>query len=84
MICENSSLKIIEELHNSGFNLKVHDPVCIENAKDMVHKDIKLCSDLIEAVEDSDGIVLVTEWNDYRALNFIELGKIMNKKYFLT
>lgn len=77
---ESPSLKIIEELHNSGFNLKVHDPVCIENAKDMVHKDIKLCSDLIEAVEDSDGIVLVTEWNDYRALNFIELGKIMNKK----
>ena len=77
---DSPSLKIIEELHSRGFNIKAHDPICLENAKDKVHKDIKLCNNLSEAAEGSDGIVLVTEWNDYRALNFFELGKIMNKK----
>ena len=77
---ESPSLKIIEELHSRGFNLKVHDPICLENAKDKLQKDVKLSNDLNEAAKGSDGIVLVTEWNDYRALNFLELGKIMNKK----
>ncbi|MEJ2636290.1 MAG: UDP binding domain-containing protein [Calditrichia bacterium] len=42
-------------------------------------KVITLCEDNYEALQGSDGLILVTEWLEYREPDFEEMKKIMNK-----
>ena len=48
-----------------------HDPVALENAR-RLYPDlgVRYCSQVEEALEDADAIVLVTEWPQYRELDW--------------
>jgi UDPglucose 6-dehydrogenase len=79
-IREASSLVIIQKLLEHGATVKVHDPVALEEVKVLFKNQIVYCNTLKESVEDSSGILLITEWDDYRNVPFIELGKFMKEK----
>ena len=51
--------------------MRVHDPVALENAR-RLYPDlgVRYCAQVDEALEDADAIVLVTEWQQYRALDW--------------
>jgi UDPglucose 6-dehydrogenase len=70
------SLAIIEELQKAGATVRSHDPVGMENAKGMV-KDVTFTADAYECAKGVDALVLVTEWDEFRALDFDELKKVM-------
>lgn len=44
---------------------------------------ISYVADSYEAAQDADAIILMTEWNQYRALDLEKLGKIMKNKVFI-
>jgi len=68
---EAPSLAIINELHKRGAKIKAHDPVSLYEARRLgLDKLVELYEDNYDALENSDGLILVTEWLDYREPDF--------------
>jgi UDPglucose 6-dehydrogenase len=78
-IRESPALVIIPLLQEHGARIAAYDPVAIENAK-LVLEDVHWCSDEYEAADGADALVIVTEWNEFRGLNFQRLGEVMKSK----
>jgi UDPglucose 6-dehydrogenase len=65
------ALDIARLLMQRGANVRAHDPVALENARRLYPDlDVRYCSQVEEALEDTDAIVLVTEWPMYRDLDW--------------
>lgn len=77
---EAPSLRIIKELLDSGVEIKAYDPVAMEEGKRILGDNITFCEDKYEAMIDSDGLVVVTEWPEFRVLNYNVLNKLMREK----
>ena len=69
---EAASITIINGLQAEGAKIKAFDPVATEESKKIL-KDIKYCDDAYAVAKDSDALVIITEWNEFRQL---DLGKI--------
>lgn len=77
-----ASLEIVRLLQERGCRLKVHDPAAMDNFK-MFQPDLGYCKSAYEACEGADLCILVTEWNEYRRLDFERLAATMAGKVFL-
>lgn len=77
---EAPSLRIIEELLKEGVEIKAYDPVAIEEAKRRLGDQVEYCDDKYEALIDADALVVVTEWPEFRVLNYRMLEKLMVEK----
>lgn len=81
---EAPSLSLIETLLAQGARLRVFDPVAIVNAKKLLKgkRDIIFCQDEYEAVTGASAIVLVTEWKQFRYVDFDRIGTLVEEKVF--
>ncbi|MEI6242518.1 MAG: UDP-glucose/GDP-mannose dehydrogenase family protein [Chlamydiota bacterium] len=72
---EAPSLTLIEQLQKEGAILRLYDPVSMENAMMLLkdHKNLVFCQDEFHAAEGVDAIALLTEWKQFRLVNFQEL-----------
>ena len=77
---EAPSLRIIEELIKEGVEIRAYDPVAIEEAKGYLGDTIEYCEDKYEALIDTDGLIVITEWPEFRVLNYRMLEKLMSEK----
>lgn len=75
-IREAPALVIIEELQKAGAKLAAHDPVAMDNARQVL-KDVEWCDNPYAVAKGADALVLVTEWNEYRALQLDDLEATM-------
>jgi len=73
------SLAIVQSLLDAGATVRAHDPEGMEIAKSMM-PDVIYCGDAYEAAEGADAVVIVTEWDIYRALDLGRLAGTMNGK----
>jgi len=78
-IREAPSLQLIEELLEKGALLRLYDPAAIQNTKKQFkdHPRIHFCKDEYEAASGAHAIALVTEWKQFRFVNFHEIQKNM-------
>lgn len=75
---EAPSRVIIAELHKLGASIKAHDPVAMDEARRLkIDSMATLCDDNYEALQDSDGLILVTEWLEYREPDFERIKSLM-------
>ncbi len=79
-IREAPSLTIIQELLSKGAKLVVYDPIAVDEIKAIFCDKIAYASSIEESVKESDAILLLTEWDEFRNVNFVELGKVMKSK----
>lgn len=81
---EAASLILIEQLLEEGADLRLFDPAAMSNAKAMlgVQPGINWCENEIEVAEGADALVLMTEWKQFRFLDFPELLARMRGKAF--
>ena len=70
------SLAIVQSLLDAGASVRAHDPEGMEIAKGMM-PDIAYCRDAYEAAAGADAVVIVTEWDIYRALDLKRLAGTM-------
>ena len=77
---EAPSLRIIDELIKEGVEIRAYDPVAKEEARRILGDKIEYCDDKYEAMIDTDGLVVVTEWPEFRVLNYKVLEKLMLEK----
>jgi UDPglucose 6-dehydrogenase len=61
------SIYIIEELVKRGAVVKASDPIAISNAKKIIKGDVQYFEDHLLTLKDSDALLLITEWNEYRS-----------------
>jgi len=77
---EASSRVIIQELHQLGVNIQAHDPAAMNEARRLkLDEIITLYDDNYEALKGSDGLILVTEWLEYREPDFEKMKALMKK-----
>ncbi len=74
---ESPTLAIIPILQEAGVTVRAHDPEGMEQAKPQLD-DVVWCSDAYDAAKGADALALVTEWNEYRALDMNRLHEAMN------
>jgi len=81
---EASSLVLIQDLLSHGCKLRLYDPVAMENAKKLLtdHSTLTWCQDEQEVATGADALVLVTEWKQFRFLDFATLLSVMNGNVF--
>jgi len=78
---EASSRVLIKSLIDAGAMVQAYDPVATEEAKH-VFKDmanITFCSSAIEACENADALVVVTEWSEFRNPDFDVITKSLKE-----
>ena len=73
---DSPSLDIIPILKEKGFDISVFDPVAMDEAKKLL-KNIEFSNSIDECLQDSDGLVILTEWNEFRGLSATRLKKAM-------
>ena len=78
---EASSIPMIKYLNKNNSKIRYHDPSGEKNEFKKL-KNVKYYKDIPSACINSDLIVLHTEWNDFRLLNFKKLVKKSNFKIF--
>lgn len=75
-IRESPALEIIKMLLEKDAIIKCFDPMAMENTKKIL-PEIVYCSDEYEAVQNSDALVILTEWNQFRNLNLLKINKLL-------
>ena len=63
-------------LREAGAVIRAYDPAGMEEAKALL-KNVNWCEDTYEALDGADALVIVTEWNEFRSLNFDRIKKIL-------
>jgi len=82
---EAASLTLIAQLLQAGASVRLFDPVAMDNAKKLLpdSENIVWCEDELEASYGADALVLVTEWKQFRFLDFAAiLPKMKGRAFF--
>jgi UDPglucose 6-dehydrogenase len=77
---EAPSLVIIQKLIESEVQVKAYDPVAMPECKRKIGDVIEYVKDPNEALIDANALVLVTEWNEFRNLNYKVIERLMRNK----
>ena len=70
------SIAIAQALTDAGVNVRAYDPEGMEPAQRMM-PELTYCKDAYEAADGADAVVIVTEWDAFRALDLSKLKAIM-------
>ena len=73
---DSPAIAIVQTLRDAGAHIIGYDPEGMENAKKIID-GIDYASDPYEAANEADALVIVTEWNEFRALDFRRLKSAM-------
>jgi UDPglucose 6-dehydrogenase len=77
---ESPSLVIIEQLISAGAKIRAYDPVGIKEAQKILGDKIMYGNDMYDVLIDANGLILATEWSEFRVPNFKVLTRIMKDK----
>lgn len=77
---EAPSIVIINQLMEAGAKVKAFDPVAMEEAHRDLGDSITYAKDEYEAIVDTDALLLVTEWPEFRIPNFSVVSKLLKNK----
>ena len=67
---------IVSGLQSAGAVIKAFDPVGMDEAKILLD-NIYWCQNAYEAIEEADALVIITEWNEFRQLDFKRVINLM-------
>ena len=73
---EAPSIALITALQDMGARIRAYDPVGMEQAKQVL-ADVTYCRDPYDCVEEADAVVIVTEWEQFRALDLQRVRDLM-------
>jgi len=80
---EAPSLRIVARLSAEGARIKAFDPIAMDNFGRTSDAKVEFCKNAYDAAEDCDAVVLVTEWNEFRELDFARMKRLMKGNVFI-
>ena len=73
---EAPSVDIIAYLEEKGAHVKAYDPVAIERASELM-PTVTFCATAYDAAKEADALLIVTEWNEFKQLDWSRLREFM-------
>jgi UDPglucose 6-dehydrogenase len=73
---EAPAIDIVAGLEGRGASVRAFDPVAMEAARKTM-PNVTMCDDAYEACEEADVVVLMTEWNQFRMLDFERMKSVL-------
>lgn len=77
------SLIVIQKLIEAGATVKAYDPVAMNEAKHMLGDKIMYAEDKFDALLNADALIVVTEWPEFKFLNYDQISQLMNNNLIL-
>jgi UDPglucose 6-dehydrogenase len=74
---EAPAIHLIDLFVRAGATVNAHDPIAIEGARAEAGDEITYCAQMYEAINESDVLLLATEWNEYKNIDFRMVRKLM-------
>ena len=75
---ESPSIPLITALQDMGAKVRAYDPTGMEHARPLL-ANVAFCKDAYDCAADASALVIVTEWEQFRALDFARLKKVMQR-----
>lgn len=72
------AIDVIEHLQAEGAAIKAFDPQAMSEAKHLLPK-VKLCKDPYEVAKGADCLAVLTEWNEFKELDFKRIKKLLRQ-----
>lgn len=76
---EAKSIEVIGRVLGLGARVRAYDPVAVANARKVLPEAVSYCDSPYEAAAGADGLVLVTEWNEFKFLNLERVRGLMRR-----
>ncbi|TCN30855.1 UDP-glucose 6-dehydrogenase [Sinorhizobium americanum] len=74
---DSPAIAIVQTLQDAGAQVTGYDPEGMENARKII-EGLDYATDPYDAAAEADALVIVTEWNEFRALDFKRLKRTMS------
>ena len=74
---ESPAITIINKLLADDALIKAYDPQAMKEAEKVFGKTISYCVDPYTAAEGAEALVIITDWEEFRSLDFPQLRKVM-------
>lgn len=79
---EAPSISIMNSLVNLGAKIKAYDPI-VKSRPDTLSEKVEMVEDMYSAIDNSDLVILATEWNEFKKLDFIKVKSMMSHNIFI-
>ena len=70
------SIAIVQTLRDAGATIKAYDPEAMEQAR-LIELDVTFCDDAYSCIDGADALVIVTEWEAFRALDLARVKSLL-------
>lgn len=74
---EAPSLVLIEMMRRAGMQVRVYDPVAMDECRRRLGDKVQYCSDIYDAARGADAVLLVTEWKEFRVPGWARIKALM-------
>jgi UDPglucose 6-dehydrogenase len=79
---EAPSISIMNSLVNLGAKIKAYDPI-VKSRPAALSEKVEMVEDMYSAIDNSDLVILATEWNEFKKLDFIKVKSMMSHNIFI-
>ena len=78
---EAPAIDVVAALRSRGAKVRVFDPVAMDQARKLIPEgvDCRYCESALQAIDGADGLVLLTEWNEFRNPDWSEIKKLLRQ-----
>ncbi|MBR3501791.1 MAG: UDP-glucose/GDP-mannose dehydrogenase family protein [Alphaproteobacteria bacterium] len=79
--CRTSpAINIVKEMLKHNRNITVYDPKAIASAQTLLGNEVTYAENAYQAVEKADVVAILTEWDDFKLLNWEKIANLMNQR----
>jgi UDPglucose 6-dehydrogenase len=76
IIEESQSIMLAKSLFTAGYQVALHDPSALDVSRDLLGKNVVCCADPYECVADASAIALLTDWPEFRTLDWKRIAML--------
>lgn len=73
------AIDIVKRLLKEKAKVKVFDPKAMEKAKKELGEDVTYCVDIYDAASGADCVILMTEWNEFKEIDWQRVSRVMKQ-----
>lgn len=78
-IRESPAIRCVQKLLDAGFKIKAFDPQAMPNASKALPPTVQMCENAYHVIPNADGLVIMTDWQEFRTPDFDAFVEKMNK-----
>lgn len=78
-VAASTSIALVKKLIDKGARIQAFDPVAMAEAKLELNGSVQYCDSAYAAAQDSDALVLSTNWPEFKALDFARIKRVAKR-----